>query len=81
MFERVVIAGGLPLLPPCFLSRRLHQLLFSPCPLSVFQGYRYPAPGSQPTARVPTEEEEDQKYDIKYFTVSVRDFVVARTHF
>lgn len=36
------------------------------------QGYRYPAPGSQPTARVPDLEDEDRKYDIKYFTRNVR---------
>ena len=36
------------------------------------QGYRYPAPGSQASARVPDTEDEDRRYDIKYFTRNVR---------
>uniref|UniRef100_A0A7S2CFD6 Uncharacterized protein n=1 Tax=Florenciella parvula TaxID=236787 RepID=A0A7S2CFD6_9STRA len=36
------------------------------------KGYRYPAPGSQASARVPDTEDEDRRYDIKYFTRNVR---------
>merc|ERR1719181_2157907 len=32
------------------------------------QGYRYPAPGSTAHARIPVEEDEDKKFDIKYFS-------------
>eukprot|EP00613_Pedinella_sp_CCMP2098_P003377 CAMPEP_0171634954 /NCGR_PEP_ID=MMETSP0990-20121206/26315_1 /TAXON_ID=483369 /ORGANISM="non described non described, Strain CCMP2098" /LENGTH=192 /DNA_ID=CAMNT_0012206379 /DNA_START=145 /DNA_END=723 /DNA_ORIENTATION=+ len=36
------------------------------------QGYRYPAPGSQPLADIPTSENDDIKYDIKYFSRNTR---------
>ena len=36
------------------------------------KGYRYPAPGSQTTANVPTLTNEDVKYDIKYFSRNTR---------
>ena len=36
------------------------------------QGYRFPAPGSQASARIPDTEDEDRRYDIKYFTRNVR---------
>lgn len=34
------------------------------------KGYRYPSPGSQPTAVMP--DEQDMKYDIKYFSRNTR---------
>uniref|UniRef100_A0A7S2WMS8 Uncharacterized protein n=1 Tax=Rhizochromulina marina TaxID=1034831 RepID=A0A7S2WMS8_9STRA len=36
------------------------------------QGYRYPAPGSQSTVRVPETENEELDYDIKYFSRNTR---------
>lgn len=36
------------------------------------KGYRYPSPGSQPTAVMPPDANEDLKYDIKYFTRNTR---------
>ena len=40
--------------------------------VSRIKGYRYPAPGSQVTAQIPTLENEDTKYDIKYFSRNTR---------
>jgi len=37
-------------------------------------GYRYPAPGSQKLANIPTLEDEDRKYDIKYFSRDTRRY-------
>jgi hypothetical protein len=53
----------------------LHQVppaKYSQPKVDRIRGYRYPAPGSQTTAKVPTLTNEDTKYDIKYFSRNTR---------
>jgi len=40
------------------------------------QGFRYPAPGSQPQPKVPLVPNEDQIYDAKFFSRDSRNLPV-----